>query len=84
MPETRNEVPELDVKVSGGQKKFVRYKEGAELYSLGRHTFEVIAKEAGAVYRVTRCVLVNTQKVGFLWKNQHLRAMPKANKEVVI
>jgi hypothetical protein len=25
MPKTRNEVPELDVKVSGGQKKFVRY-----------------------------------------------------------
>jgi len=44
----------------------------------------VIAKEAGAVYRVKRCVLENTQKVGFLWKNQHLRAMLKANKEVVI
>lgn len=43
MPKTRNEVPEFDVKVSGGQKKFVRYKEGAELYSLGRHTFEVTA-----------------------------------------
>ncbi|SFG82347.1 DUF6462 family protein [Oribacterium sp. WCC10] len=63
MPKTRYEVPEIDVKVSGGQKKFVRYKEGVELYSLGRHTFEVIAKEAGAVYRVKRCVLVNTQKV---------------------
>ncbi len=62
----------------------MRYKEGAEPYSLGRHTFEVIARETGAVYRVKRCVLVNSQKVGFLWKNQHLGAMLKATKEVVI
>lgn len=29
-------------------KKFVRYKEGAERYSMGLHSFIDIAKEAGA------------------------------------
>lgn len=43
------------------KKKFVRYREGAKLYSLGQHTFERIAKEAGAVYRIGRIRLVNTE-----------------------
>ena len=65
MPRARKtvEVPELENMVSSGKKKFVRYAEGAQLYSLGLHTFQEIAKEANAVYRVKRCILVNTEKV---------------------
>ena len=37
-------------------KKFVSQKEGAELYSMGLHTFRNLADEAGA-----KLVLVNTE-----------------------
>ena len=38
------------------RKRFVRYKEGAEMYSMCQSKFEDIAKDAGAVYKL---VLVN-------------------------
>ena len=44
-------------------KKFVSYQEGAALYSLGLHSFQELAKEAKAVYRLRRRVLVNTEKI---------------------
>ena len=44
-----------------GINKFVRYQEGAELYSMGLHTFEELAKEAGAIYKIRRVVLVNLE-----------------------
>lgn len=44
-----------------GKKKFVRYEEGAKLYSMGLHTFQELAGDAGAIYRVKRIVLVNTE-----------------------
>ena len=34
------------------KKTFVRYDEGAVMYSMGQHTFVQFAKEAGAVYHV--------------------------------
>ena len=40
MPKARVEVPQLEEKVKAGKKKFVSYAEGAELYSLGLHTFQ--------------------------------------------
>lgn len=43
-------------------KKYVRYKEGAQRYSLGLHTFETLAKEAGAVIKVKKIALVDTTK----------------------
>ena len=46
-----------------GKKKFVRYEEGARLYSMGLHTFQELAKEAGAIYHVKRIVLVNTDLI---------------------
>ena len=46
-----------------GGKKFVRYEEGAKLYSMGLHTFQDLAKEAGAIYHVKRIVLVNTELI---------------------
>lgn len=59
MPKIRTEVQHLETQVQNGNKRFVRYAEGAALYSLGLHTFQEIAKEANAVYKVKRCVLVN-------------------------
>lgn len=57
-------VPEnMDKLLKDGRKKFVRYEEGAALYSMGLHSFQDLAKDAGAVYRVKRMVLVNTQLI---------------------
>lgn len=42
-------------------KKFVRYKEGAEKYSMGISKFMELAKEAKAVYKVDKIVLVNCE-----------------------
>lgn len=63
MPKMRTEVQELETQVLSGNKRFVRYAEGAALYSLGLHTFQEIAKEANAVYKVKRCVLVNLDMI---------------------
>ena len=40
-------------------KKFVRYEEGAKKYSLGLCKFQIMAKEAKAIYKVDKIVLVN-------------------------
>lgn len=61
MPRKRKEIPELEKMLQYGKKKFVRYDEGAKLYSMGLHSFQDLAREAGAVYHVKRVVLVNTQ-----------------------
>ena len=60
MPKVRKDIPELEKMVQTGRKKFVRYEEGAKLYSMGLHTFQQLAKDAKAVYHVKRVVLVNT------------------------
>ena len=49
MSKARTEVAQLENMVVTGKKKFVRYAEGAQLYSLGLHTFQEIAKEANAI-----------------------------------
>lgn len=41
------------------KKRFVRYKEGAEMYSMCQSKFEKMAKEAGATYKLDKLVLVN-------------------------
>jgi hypothetical protein len=41
------------------KKRFVRYKEGAELYSICQSKFEKMAKEAQATYKLDKVVLVN-------------------------
>ena len=40
-------------------RRFVRYKEGAELYSMCKNKFALLAKEAKATYKVGGLVLVN-------------------------
>ena len=41
------------------RKRFVRYKEGAELYSMCQSKFEDMARDAGAIYKLNKLVLVN-------------------------
>lgn len=41
------------------KKKFVRYKEGAELYSMSERKFMDLAKDAQATYKIDHVVLVN-------------------------
>lgn len=43
-------------------KRFVRYKEGADMYSIGLTKFQELAKEAHATIKVDKLVLVDCQK----------------------
>ena len=40
-------------------QKYVRYKEGAMMYSMGQNKFEQLAKDANATYKIGNLVLVN-------------------------
>lgn len=75
MKNRRKKIPELEKMVQTGRKKFVRYEEGAMLYSMGLHSFQNLAKDAGAVKKkflmltyshieyVLHCMSGNTTKV---------------------
>ena len=41
------------------KKRFVRYKEGADYYSISQTKFMQIAREANACYKIDKVVLVN-------------------------
>ena len=41
------------------KKKFIRYQEGAEIYSMRLRKFQDLAKDAGAIYKVGKMALVN-------------------------
>jgi len=67
----RNEADDENIKLNPNmKKKWVRYKEGALLYSMGINSFMELAKEAKAVYRIRRMVLVNTEKL-----DEHIELM---------
>lgn len=53
------EVPELEKLLAG--KKYVRYEEGAVLYSMGKNSFRQVAQDAHAIVRLKRIVLVNVE-----------------------
>ena len=40
-------------------KRFVRYPEGAEMYSMSLSKFQQLAKDAKACYKMNRLVMVN-------------------------
>lgn len=61
MAHKRREVTNLEQKVFERKKKYVRYQEGAELYSMGVHSFRDIAKEAKATVKIKGIVLVNIE-----------------------
>ena len=48
----RRQVESLEIAVNSGTKKYVRYNEGADLYSMGIHGFTDLAKVAGAVRKI--------------------------------
>ena len=39
--------------------RLVRYKEGADMYSMGMNKFQTLAKDAGAILKIDRMVLVD-------------------------
>ena len=41
------------------KKRLVRYKEGAEMYSMGMNKFQTLAKDEGAILKIDRMVLVD-------------------------
>lgn len=43
------------------KKKFVRYQEGAEIYSMSVRKFQDLAKDAGAIYKVGKMALVSCE-----------------------
>ena len=43
------------------RKRFVRYNDGAEIYSMSKSSFMKLAKEARAIYKVRKITLVNTE-----------------------
>lgn len=43
------------------KKKYVRYPEGAELYSMSLSKFQQLAKDAKACYKINQLVLVNLE-----------------------
>lgn len=43
------------------KKKYVRYQEGSEIYSMSVRKFQDLAKDAEAVYKVGKMVLVNCE-----------------------
>lgn len=45
------------------RKHYCRYKDGAELYSMGLTKFQELAKEAGATIKYQGCVLVDIDKI---------------------
>ena len=53
----------VDMAEKQDRKKFVSYKDVAELYFLGIQNFMKIAKEAGAVRKIRGTVFVNTEKL---------------------
>ena len=59
----RKEIENIEGLLTNGKKKFVKYEEGAAMFSMGIHSFMDLAKEAKATYRVKGIVLVNTEKV---------------------
>ena len=57
----RRENENMENLLTNGRKKFVKYDEGAAMFSMGIHSFMDLAKEAKVVYRIRRIVLVNTE-----------------------
>ena len=44
-----------------GKKRFCRWKDGCEIYSMSLRQFQKLANEAGAVYKVNKMVLINME-----------------------
>lgn len=45
------------------KKKYVRYDEACELYGMGLTKLKEVARDAGAVYKLNRLVLISIEKM---------------------
>ena len=63
MKRREKDMEKIRQQVSNGYKRWVRYQEGADLYSVGLHTFQKIAKDAKACYSVGGIILIDTVKL---------------------
>ncbi len=63
LPRKEIPAPELEALVACGRKRFVKRTEGEKLYSLGRHSFEKLAKEAHASLHYSGSHLYDCQKI---------------------
>ena len=63
MKKRNKDVEKIKRLVAEGSKRWVRYDEGAILYSVGIHTFQKLAKDARACYKVGGVTLIDTQKL---------------------
>ena len=53
-------------------KKFVRYSEGAKIYGMCERKFVDFAKDANAIYKIDRLVLVNTEIIDDYLESFHV------------
>ncbi|MDD6070305.1 MAG: DUF6462 family protein [Clostridiales bacterium] len=44
-----------------GRAKYIRQVDGPKVYPMGRHSFDKIARQAGAVLKVCGMVIIDTQ-----------------------
>ena len=59
-PRAKELVPDLENMIFAGQKKFVRYDNGKELYSVCDKTLRDWVRKSGAEYKIGRMVQSNT------------------------
>ena len=57
-------------------KKYVNAAEGAVIYSIGKTHLMILAKDAGAVYKVGASALINTEIFDKYLERFHERAVP--------
>lgn len=55
--------PKLCAEVNMGNKKYVRYNEGAYLYSISKRNFTDLAKKADAIRKIGGVSLVSVAKL---------------------
>ena len=63
MKKRNKDIEKIRQLVADGSKRWVRYDEGALLYSVGIHTFQKLAKDAKACYKVGGVTLIDTHKL---------------------
>lgn len=59
----KGDLEPIKIQIENGQKQYIRYAEGAALYSMGLNTFKEMAHTAGAVRKVDGVVLVNVRVI---------------------
>lgn len=63
MGRLRHESTDIQTEIRIGNKKYVRVKEGALIFSMGINTFRSLALEAGAVRRLKGITLYNVETI---------------------